>query len=115
MRSDLTRNSFLKGSEIIKHVPPRKATKQQTILGESWQIARIVLCEPFQTKKLVVSTYILSSYFSPSDFIQYPSPSFPRENLGYGDGSIFKSTPTIIQDTYKREEIKMLPTFPVLK
>lgn len=56
MCSDLTMSSFLKGSEIIKHVPSRKATKQQTTLGEGCQIARMVLCKPFQTKKLVVYT-----------------------------------------------------------
>jgi len=54
MHSVLTINSFLKGSEIIKHIPPKEGTEEpQTILGESRQLDRTVLCEqqPFQNKK----------------------------------------------------------------
>lgn len=46
MHPVLTINSFLKGSEIMKHIPSKEATeKLQTILGESRQMATTVLCE----------------------------------------------------------------------
>lgn len=46
MHSALKINSFLKGSEIIKHTQSKEATEEShTILGESRQMARTTPCE----------------------------------------------------------------------
>lgn len=60
-----------------------KASKQETILGERWQIARIVLCKIFQTKNLVVPTYIYFQVISvPVILFSVDLLAFPDKSLG---------------------------------